>query len=227
MNTNPGDTSFTWTLPAGAVLASTISDTMIVVDWSGVTQGLHQVCITSDNGCGASTIQCLFTYIEVCNQAPTAVDDTVNVNEDTPLVIAFLSNDSDPDNNIDTSVSVILLSPSNGIASMDSITGVINYTPSLNFNGQDTLSYIICDDFGLCDTAFVFITVNPVNDAPVAVDDADTTPEDIPVTIDVQSNDSDIDLDPLTTTTILSGPSNGSSCNSKWRFDNLYPKCQL
>ncbi|NNM15472.1 MAG: tandem-95 repeat protein, partial [Bacteroidia bacterium] len=209
-NTNPKDTSFTWTVSGGGVIVATLNDTMIVVDWTGATPGNAQVCVVSNNGCGSSATQCLTTYIQSCNEPPVAVDDTVSTNEDTSLVISMLLNDSDPDNNLDTSATVILLSPSNGAATVDTVAGVINYTPNLNFNGQDTLSYIICDDFGLCDTAIVFITVDPVNDLPIAIDDADTTPEDTPITIDVQANDSDLDGDALTTT-ILSGPSNGTA----------------
>ena len=77
----------------------------------------------------------------------------------------------------------------------------------------------------LCDTASYFITVNPVNDAPVAVDDADTTPEDTPITIDVQANDSDLDGDALTTIILLTGK--WYWFISKWRFHYLYTKCQL
>ena len=43
------------------------------------------------------------------------------------------------------------------------------------------------------DTATVTITVNDVNDPPVANDDSATTDEDTPVTIDILDNDTDID----------------------------------
>ena len=58
-----------------------------------------------------------------------------------------------------------------------------------------------------CDTATVTVTVDPVNDPPVATDDTDSTPEDTPVTTDVTTltgNDNDPDGDPLTITP--SGP---------------------
>ena len=47
----------------------------------------------------------------------------------------------------------------------------IAYTPNANFNGTDTLTYVISDGNGGTDTAIVVITVDPINDAPVAVDD--------------------------------------------------------
>ncbi|PQJ47668.1 hypothetical protein BTN99_07250, partial [Vibrio campbellii] len=46
--------------------------------------------------------------------------------------------------------------------------------------------------------AQVTVTVNPINDAPVANDDSAVTDEDTPVTIDVLLNDTDIDGDTLT-----------------------------
>jgi hypothetical protein len=45
--------------------------------------------------------------------------------------------------------------------------------------------------------ATVTITVNPVNDAPIANDDTATTPVDTPVDIDVLANDVDVDGDAL------------------------------
>ena len=53
------------------------------------------------------------------------------------------------------------------------------------------------------------ITINPVNDAPVATDDAATTDEDSPVTIAVLDNDTDVDGDALTVTALTQG-TNGS-----------------
>src|SRR5439155_1438230 len=46
-------------------------------------------------------------------------------------------------------------------------------------------------------SASVTVTVTPVNDPPVAVDDSASTPEDVPVTIAPLANDSDLDGDPL------------------------------
>ena len=50
------------------------------------------------------------------------------------------------------------------------------------------------------DDATVAVTVNPVNDAPVAANDAVSTDEDTAVTIDVLANDSDPENDQLTIT---------------------------
>ena len=64
------------------------------------------------------------------------------------------------------------------------------------FQARLTISYTISDG-ELEDEAQVSVTVNSVNDAPVAKDDAATTQEDTAVTIDVLPNDTDIDGDAL------------------------------
>src|SRR5690606_28465250 len=58
--------------------------------------------------------------------------------------------------------------------------------------------------------ATVSITINAVNDTPVAVDDNATTDEDNAIVIAVLANDSDVEnaLDPASVA-IVSGPSNG------------------
>jgi len=87
------------------------------------------------------------------------------------------------------------------------------YTPPENFNGEDSVDYTLTDG-SLTDIGTLTITVDPVNDAPVAVDDviADVD-EDTPVTLTVNdivtTNDSDVDGDTLTISAV-SNPVNGS-----------------
>jgi hypothetical protein len=54
----------------------------------------------------------------------------------------------------------------------DNGDGSYSYTSNADFNGNDTFSYTVSDGNGASDTATVSITVNAVNDAPVAADDA-------------------------------------------------------
>src|SRR4030095_4106866 len=76
--------------------------------------------------------------------------------------------------------------------------GTLNYTPTANYNGPDTLTYTVTDG-NLTDTGAVAVTVTAVNDAPVAVDDTATTAEDTPLNnINVLGNDTDIDSATLT-----------------------------
>jgi len=75
-----------------------------------------------------------------------------------------------------------------------------------------TVSFTVNDGAANSNTATVTITVNPLNDAPVAVDDAYATDEDTTLTVPavgVLGNDSDVDGDPLTAV-LVSGPAHGT-----------------
>jgi hypothetical protein len=101
--------------------------------------------------------------------------------------------------------------PSHGSATVEA-DRTITYAPTLNYFGPDSFDYQVCDSDGACDTATVSITVTSVNDAPVAADDTATTDEDTAVTIDVLTNDTDVeDGKPGGAVTVTSGPSHGSA----------------
>ncbi len=71
------------------------------------------------------------------------------------------------------------------------------YTPAPDVNGIDSFRFEACDAGGRCDRARVTITVDPVNDAPRAVEDRATVSEGRSTSIDVLANDVDVDGDPL------------------------------
>lgn len=130
------------------------------------------------------------------NTDPTPAPDTAVTDEDTPVTIPVLANDSDPDGDP--------LTVTGGSATNGSVTvnpdGTITYTPNQDFNGTDTITYTVTDGNGGSATSTVTVTVNPVNDAPEAVDDTATTAFNTPVTIAVLANDSDVDGDLLAVT---------------------------
>ncbi len=108
---------------------------------------------------------------------------------------------------------VVVSGPANGAATVDPASGLITYVPALNFNGLDSFSYRVCDDDGACSTAVVTIIVNPVNDGPVAVGDAYSTPEDTVLSVPppgLLANDTDVDIGDTLTAFVVSGPANGS-----------------
>ncbi len=127
------------------------------------------------------------------NDAPIATNDAIQTDEDSLVVIDVLANDSDieGDDLIITSASV---PEEQGIVEI--IDGKLVFTPAENFNGNATISYTISDG-ELEDEAQVSVTVNSVNDAPIASNDTTITEEDSSVTIDVLPNDTDIDGDTL------------------------------
>ena len=139
------------------------------------------------------------------NQAPVAVNDASTTPEDTPVTINVISNDSDPDGD---NLSVITLGQaSNGTVAI--VNNQVVYTPNAGFSGNDTFTYVINDGNGNSSTASVNVTVTDKNSAPIAVNDAETTPLNTPVTISVLTNDSDVDGDTLSIVN-ATNPSNGS-----------------
>ncbi|MCF7371020.1 tandem-95 repeat protein [Vibrio sp. J2-3(2022)] len=131
--------------------------------------------------------------IKPVNDAPIATNDAIQTDEDSQVVIDVLANDSDIEGD-DLSITSASVSEEQGIVEI--VDGKLVFTPAENFNGNATISYTISDG-ELEDEAQVSVTVNSVNDAPVAKDDAATTQEDTAVTIDVLPNDTDIDGDTL------------------------------
>ncbi len=154
--------------------------------------GVYSVTIIATDAGGLTTSQ-TFAW-SVTNPPPVAVNDAASTPEDFPVNIPVLANDRDPDGDL---LTVTTASAANGTVVIRP-DGSIDYTPGLNFNGTDTITYTISDGNGGTATATVTVTVGPVNDPPVAVDDATSTNEDTPVTIAVLANDRDIDGNPLT-----------------------------
>jgi hypothetical protein len=99
--------------------------------------------------------------------------------------------------------------------------GTFLYTPDLNFNGTDSFTYTVDDEDGATSNeATVTITIDDVNDPPMAQDDDVSTVEDTAITINVlaangNGPDSDVDgtLVPATTNEI-GMPANGTLVNN-------------
>jgi gliding motility-associated-like protein/uncharacterized repeat protein (TIGR01451 family) len=176
--------------------------------YSGPDTLVYTVC---DNGTPAlcDTAIVIFNVVPVIvNQPPVGVDDTFTTLEDTQLNGNVSTNDSDPDGNLLTYA--LFITTPNGTLVLN-LNGTFTYTPNFNFNGTDTFTYIVCDNGtpGLCDTAIVTITVTPVNDAPLAIDDVFNMNLNTPLTADVSLNDTDVENNTLTFS-VLGSTGNGT-----------------
>ncbi|MCB1582073.1 MAG: tandem-95 repeat protein [Xanthomonadales bacterium] len=157
------------------------------------------------NGGSIATVQVSVTC--QVNLDPIAVNDNATTDEDTLVSVAVLNNDNDPD--VGDTLSVTSCSgASNGSVVLNGNN--CDFTPSANFNGMAGFSYAISDGNGGSDSATVSVTVNAVNDEPVAVNDNATTDEDTLVSVAVLVNDSDVDTGDTLSVTSCSGASNGS-----------------
>ncbi|MBE2260535.1 MAG: tandem-95 repeat protein, partial [Rhodobacteraceae bacterium] len=146
------------------------------------------------------------------NTAPMATDDDYTTAEDTLLSIAapgILANDSDVDGNPLTAS--LVDGPAHGTLTL-SAAGDFTYTPNADYFGSDSFTYRANDGQLDSNLALVTLTITPVNDAPVAIDDAYTLNEDTPLNVlaaGVLSNDSDIDS-PTLTAVVVDQPQHGT-----------------
>src|SRR5207245_725233 len=164
--------------------------------------GTDSFTYKASDGQAQSGVATVTITVTPLNDAPVAAnDDTYTTPEDTQLTVSapgVLANDSDVDG--DPLSAILVSNPTHGTLTLNS-DGSFSYMPALNFNGTDSFTYKASDGQAQSGVATVTITVTPVNDAPVAVnDDSFTTAEDTqtPVTAPaVMPTDSDVDADPL------------------------------
>ncbi|TOJ75710.1 cadherin-like domain-containing protein, partial [Vibrio parahaemolyticus] len=109
------------------------------------------------------------------NDAPVAKDDTAITDEDTPVTIGVLPNDTDVDGD---KLSIESASVPKEQGTVEVVNGKLVFTPAENFNGDAEITYTVTDG-QLTDEAKVTVTVNPVNDAPtIKVDAVESITED-------------------------------------------------
>ncbi|WP_417840883.1 cadherin-like domain-containing protein [Terasakiella sp.] len=136
------------------------------------------------------------------NNGPDAVADSLSGVEDQPITFNttdLLGNDTDVDGD---SLSIVSFDQPEFGTITDDGNGNFTFTPNENWNGQTDFTYTISDGQGGTDTATVSITVDGVNDGPVATHDEADTLEDNAVTFNPLGNDSDVEGDSLSITQI-------------------------
>lgn len=144
--------------------------------------------ISSSDG----TTQTVVITITGQNDMPIANDDTATVTEDsTNNVLSVMSNDTDVDGD-----DISLVSAVADVGNVTINNGNLLFTPPHDFNGTATITYIITDGSAQ-DQGEVDVTVNPVNDAPIAKNDTAITEMNLPISLNVLGNDTDIEGDTL------------------------------
>jgi gliding motility-associated-like protein len=92
---------------------------------------------------------------------PFAIDDEVVTDTNIPIDISVLDNDYDEDGTINPESVVIIEEPFNGTVVVNA-DGTVTYTSDIDYIGDDTFVYQVCDNDGLCDTATVTVIVTGV-----------------------------------------------------------------
>ena len=129
------------------------------------------------------------------------LSQSVTTAEDTAAAITLTGRDLDGD----ALTFSVVTGPANG--TLSGVAPNLTYTPSADFNGSDSFTFVSNDGLLNSIAATVSITVTAGNDAPVADDQAVTTAEDTAAAITLTG--SDLDGDSLTFS-VVSGPANGT-----------------
>ena len=152
---------------------------------------------------GLTDIAQITVTVSGTNDPPTAASGSGSTNEDTVLS-ASLPAAADPD--ADTVTYALTSGPAHGVAAV-SANGGLTYTPAANYNGSDSFGFTISDGKGGSASYTYSLTVNPVNDAPVATSGSASGNEDTAIT--GQTSASDVDS-PSLTYSVVQGPSHGA-----------------
>ena len=191
------------------------------------TSGYHgadSFTYKANDGAADSNVATVSLTINAVNHPPVAVNDSYSTNEDTTLSVTapgVLANDTDVDGNPLTAV--LVATASHGTLTLNA-NGSFTYLPAANYNGPDSFTYRANDGTANSNTATVSITVNPVNDPPVAVNDSYSTNEDTTLSVTapgVLANDTDVDGNPLTAVLVATASHGTLTLNANGSFTYL------
>jgi VCBS repeat-containing protein len=162
--------------------------------------GSHVIRVQYYEDEGNAKVEFWWEKVGALNDPPEAVDDAYSVNEDGTLQVTapgVLGNDVDMDG--DPLTAVVESDVSNGSVTLNA-DGSFIYEPAPEFNGIDSFTYKANDGSADSNIATVTITVDSVDDEPIAAADSVTLEGDEPVDIDVLANDTGLGDGPVVVT---------------------------
>jgi hypothetical protein len=167
------------------------------VSTSALTVGSHTITASVTDSGGLSGSAFITITVTAANTAPTVGNQAVAANEDTPLSVTLSGLDAEQ-----CELQFVVVSgPAKGTlgaitnngctgGTPNTDTAVLTYTPGANLNGSDSFTYRV-SDASLTSEATVSITINAVNDGPIAANRSMTTVVGTGVTILMGATDVD------------------------------------
>jgi hypothetical protein len=196
------------TLLSYALLSSTVHGTL-----SGTPPNLNYTPAANYNGGDSFTFRVsdgaqfsasatVSITITPVNDAPTTGNASYTLPEDGVVLFGTVGSDIDGD----ALTHVVTVPPAHGTLTPGS-SGNWTYRPSLNYNGQDSFTFVVNDGTVSSAAATVTFNITPVNDTPSVTNQSVTTAEDVAVSITPMAGD--VDGDSLTFT-VFTSPAHGS-----------------
>lgn len=204
---DPGDslTIVGITAPAFGTVTNNATDITYIAPGS---TGSVSFTYTIEDTSGVQSTATVTVTVSAANSPPTAIDDSLNVDEDTSNnTLDVLGNDSDVD--VGDTITIDSLDTTGTLGAVVNNGSNVSYTPPAGFVGNDSFSYTVIDIHGATDTAIVTVTVDNANDAPVATGESISvvggTSTSILISGDSSVLDNDTDIDGDTLTAVLVG----------------------
>jgi hypothetical protein len=187
-------------------------------DFNGVDSFVYEI----NDGNGGTDTATVTIIVNPVNDDFTDNNETITVNEDSGSNTGNVIDGSSVDGPLSVTTFMVAgdatVYQADGSGSGDTATisgvgtlqiqsdGSYDFTPAANYNGPvPVVTYTLTDGSGTDDTSTLTISVDAVNDPVIAVDDVMNTAQDTPVSLDVTTNDTDVDGDTLTVTEINGG----------------------
>ena len=134
-----------------------------VANWNG---SFPAVTYTVTDGSGTDDTSTLTIGVTAVNDAPVGTSDTLTATEDTAITYTaadLLGNDTDVESQ---ALSIKSVTPGSGGTVVLNEDGTVTFTPSANFSGTASFSYVATDGSADSQATSVTVNVSAVNDAP-------------------------------------------------------------
>jgi VCBS repeat-containing protein len=136
------------------------------------TTGTDSFTFKATVGVSNSNKATITVTIVAVNDPPVSMQESLTTNEDTPVSGTLMAVDADLQ---PLTYSIVNNGSMGNAAITNPSTGAFVYTPDPNANGTDSFSFLASDGLVNSNVSTVTITINPVNDAPVATGTCATT----------------------------------------------------
>ena len=233
-DTDPENHTLTVVSASGSQGLVTVVNNRVVYDPAGKFNRLDISQTATDgftyqisDGRGGLATGSVVVTVTGLNDPPTAVDDvapTAQADEDNPATINVLTNDTDPEyvgpNPPGAPLTVTLVQPAGtrGLVTVNqpgTLRNSVTYNPNGKFEtlaenqpATDLFTYVVADPQGNTSLATVTMTILGRNDAPTATNDSGTVARNATLTLNVVTNDRDIDRGDVLTVTPPLGTTN-------------------